>query len=217
LLIGLFFQTNHHWWGGYRGAPLVPCSNIPPYLWRLSRIYVESFESCWRHCSRWHDGKMCLSPNGVVIRLLNVRSFSFQFRFITFPGSRSSISYGCRSSPSLSNWTIWRSNCKFLERFQTRFKIVFFLGCLNFEVLMSLIAGSLWISFGEHELLRWWLRLRTSFHYVFFSSFAHNHLTALSVKHWPIAGAVRAVSQMTHHTITSVLFSWEHVFSLFLT
>jgi len=39
------------------------------------------------------------------------------------------------------------------------------------------------------------------------TSCAHIHLAALPVKHWPIAGALRAVSQtMTHHTVRFVHF-----------
>jgi len=44
-------------------------------------------------------------------------------------------------------------------------------------------------------------------HHVFSSGCAHSHLTTLLVKHWPIVGALRDVSQtVTHHTMTSVIF-----------
>ncbi len=47
--------------------------------------------------------------------------------------------------------------------------------------------------------------IKAAFRYVFSSTCAHSHLTALPVKHWPMHGAVRAVSQtVTHHTMTSV-------------
>ncbi len=57
--------------------------------------------------------------------------------------------------------------------------------------------------------------LRTSFHgvavitaafqYAFLTSCAQSHLTALPVKHCPIAGAVSQT--VPHHTVISVLFS----------
>lgn len=94
----------------------------------------------------------------------------------------------------------------------------------NKSVLWRL-CGIMW-SRRWHNLLAWtlicvssWLLWSQWLSVVFFPrSCTHNHLTTLWVKHWPIAGALRSVSQIvTHHISTLVLFSQEHVLSDFLT
>ncbi len=113
----------------------------------------------------------------------------------------------------------------FILQFQPKAKDIFLLGCCDHSSF-SLCFSSSCVHFIFTFIFNSNPRLRMSFyqavvitdfvitvafHYVSQVSCAHSHLSTLLVKHLPIEGAVRAVSQtVTHHTITSVLFSNEN-------